>query len=199
MQRSDTIGKLGLALSKAQKEITGARKDANNPFFKSKYADLASVQDAIKDALSSNEIAFTQFTENDDSGNVVVETMLIHSSGEWIASKLAMKPVKPDPQSIGSCITYARRYALAAICGVAQVDDDGSLASGQVISMPKQLTQDQKQSLNSLIEEAKPDINALCSHFKINSIAEINSINYEPIMGALKAKKKNQVKQDAAK
>lgn len=129
---SDTIGKLALSLSKAQGQITGALKDSSNPFFKSKYADIASVWDACRSALSENELAVVQTTSGDAS-NVTVITTLIHSSSEWISGSLTIKPSKADAQGIGSALTYARRYGLSAIVGVAQIDDDGNAASKTVV------------------------------------------------------------------
>jgi hypothetical protein len=130
MQKSESIGKLAEALSKAQKNMGKAVKDAENPFFHHKYADLASVWKACKDHLTDNGLAVVQ--TNDIIGtnetaldSVVVETTLLHSSGEWISGRLAIKPTKNDPQGIGSAITYARRYALAAMVGVCPEDDDG--------------------------------------------------------------------------
>lgn len=127
--QSETIGKLAEALSKAQAKIKGATKDTANPFFKSKYADLASVWDACRDALTANGLSIVQ-TMGDGVGGVTVITTLAHSSGEWIRGSLTLKPVKEDPQGVGSAITYARRYALAAMVGVAPEDDDGNAASG---------------------------------------------------------------------
>lgn len=125
---SGTIGKLGKALAAAQGQMTGAAKSSQNPFFRSKYADLASCWDACRDALSKNELAVIQTPEaNPDI--VIVMTTLVHSSGEWIRGRLSMKPTKSDPQGMGSALTYARRYALAAMVGLAQVDDDGNAAS----------------------------------------------------------------------
>jgi len=129
MQKSESIAKLAEALSKTQGQIKGALKDTDNPFFKRKYADLTSVWDACREQLSSNGLSVVQTTDDSESG-VIVETFLIHSSGEWIGGRLRMKPVKDDPQGVGSAITYARRYALAAIVGVAPEDDDGNEASG---------------------------------------------------------------------
>lgn len=130
MQKSESIGKLAEALSKAQKNMDKAVKDAENPFFHHKYADLASIWKACKDHLADNGLAVVQ--TNDIIGTnetalegVVVETTLLHSSGEWISGRLAIKPTKNDPQGIGSAITYARRYALAAMVGVCPEDDDG--------------------------------------------------------------------------
>ena len=132
METSDNIAELAEALSKAQASITGALKDSANPFFKSKYADLASVWDACREQLSANGLAVIQTTDLDESA-VTVVTTLAHKSGQWVRGRLRMVPVKADPQGIGSCITYARRYALAAIVGVAQVDDDGNTASGKAV------------------------------------------------------------------
>ena len=128
MTHSDTIGTLAEALSKAQRTMKNAVKDSSNPFFKSKYADLASVSDACREELSANGLAVVQLPTMRD-GKMVLEYMLMHSSGEFIGSELEMTPVKSDPQGIGSAITYARRYTLAAITGVATEDDDGNAAS----------------------------------------------------------------------
>jgi len=128
--QSETIGKLADALSKAQGQIKGASKDVKNEFFKSKYADLASVWDACRDALSTNGLCVAQ-TMDGGVESVTVNTTLIHTSGEWISGSLTLKPVKADPQGIGSAATYARRYSLAAMVGVAPEDDDGNAASGK--------------------------------------------------------------------
>ena len=130
MEQSEQINELATALSKAQGKITGALKDSSNPFFKTKYADLASVWDACRDQLSANGLAVVQTLSNDQD-QIVVITTLTHASGQWVRGRLAVKPVKSDPQGIGSAITYARRYALAAIVGVAQIDDDAEAAMGR--------------------------------------------------------------------
>jgi len=135
--QSESIAKLSEALSKAQGKIKGAAKDTANPFFKSKYADLASVWDACRDQLSTHGLSVIQTTEDSPDGATVVTT-LSHSSGEWIRGRLTLKPVKNDPQGVGSAITYARRYALAAIVGVAPEDDDGNVASGNQPRTPKE-------------------------------------------------------------
>lgn len=129
MNKSDSIKELAAALAKAQGEIRGATKDSANPFFKSKYADLASVMDACREPLSKNGLAIIQTTEASDGTMVSLQTMLAHSSGEWITGVVSMKPVKNDPQGIGSCLTYARRYGLMAMVGIAPEDDDGNRAS----------------------------------------------------------------------
>ena len=128
METSENINELASALSKAQGKITGALKDSSNPFFKSKYADLAACWDACRGPLSENGLAVIQTTEPGDG--VTLVTTLAHSSGQWISSKLIMAPKDFSPQSVGSCITYARRYALAAMVGLAQIDDDANSAQG---------------------------------------------------------------------
>jgi len=126
--QSDSVGAIAAALAKAQGEIQDAVTDSANPFFKSKYADLHSVISAIKDPLSKHGLAYVQ--SPDFEGNTVtLVTTLMHSSGEWVKSRITMTPQKPDPQGIGSVITYARRYALAAIVGIAQQDDDAESAT----------------------------------------------------------------------
>lgn len=125
---SETRGELFAALSKAQAEITGAVKDSSNPFFKSKYADLAACLDAVREPLSKNGLCVIQTTDN-EAGAVTVITTIGHSSGEWMEGRLSMMPEKTGPQAFGACITYARRYALAAITGLAQIDDDAEAAT----------------------------------------------------------------------
>lgn len=126
--QSEQINELAAALAIAQGKITGALKDSANPFFKSKYADLASVWDACREHLSANGLAVIQTTEDVESG-ICVKTTLAHKSGQWISGVLTMTPKDSSPQAAGSCLTYARRYALAAIVGVAQVDDDANAAT----------------------------------------------------------------------
>jgi len=130
MNQSENINELALALSKAQAGITGALKDSANPFFKSKYADLASCWDACRRQLTDNGLSVIQTTDLAD-GMVVVRTTLAHSSGQWIAGVLPVKAKDDGPQAQGSGITYARRYALAAIVGLAQIDDDAEAAQGR--------------------------------------------------------------------
>ncbi len=159
---SPTLGKLAEALAKAQGEMHHAAKDKANPFFKSTYADLASVWDACREPLSKNGLCVIQ-PLHIDGGKLVLETKLVHSSGEWIMSTLPILPVDNKPQSVGSAITYMRRFALSALVGIAPSekateadtddDDDGNAASGRVVvGGVKKPTPDQ---LNYLIELSK--------------------------------------------
>lgn len=134
IETSEQLNELSAALAKAQGEMSGAKKDAANPFFKSKYADLASVWEACREALSKNGLAVVQTAAADEAATVHITTMLVHASGQWIRDTLTMKPKDTTPQGIGSTITYGRRYGLAAIVGVAPEDDDGEAAQGRAAS-----------------------------------------------------------------
>ena len=131
MNRSEQVNELAAALAKAQGELKGALKDSANPFFKSKYADLTSVWDACRNALTTNNLAVVQAPRMIENG-VAVETMLVHASGQWVAETLELPVSKADAQGVGSAITYARRYALASFVGVAPEDDDGNAATKSV-------------------------------------------------------------------
>jgi hypothetical protein len=173
-QRSESIAKIAEALSKAQGEIRGAVKDAANPFFKSKYADLASVMDACKKPLSENGLAIVQFPRTVEGG-VEVETMLAHSSGEWMCESLFLPTAKYDAQGIGSAITYARRYALSSIAGVCPEDDDGNAAAASVGKI-------RDRAMESLTKAAKQGMTALESTWK-NLPAEAKAMCKDELPG----------------
>ena len=134
--RSESIKEIGTALAKAQAVLTGAVKDSVNPHFKNRYADLASCWDSCRKALTSNGIAVVQMPEKDVIG-YYVETLLTHSSGEWIASKCYIHLTKDDPQGLGSAITYARRYGLSAMVGICPEDDDAESATRSTTAIPR--------------------------------------------------------------
>lgn len=129
MKTSESISAIAAALSKAQAVMEGAKKDATNPHFKSKYADLAAVWDACRKSLTDNGIAVVQMTDTSDKDEVIVETRLCHTSGEWIEGRLAIPVTKADAQGFGSALTYCRRYGLSAAVGIAPEDDDGNAAA----------------------------------------------------------------------
>lgn len=129
MNKSESIKELAAALAKAQGEIKGALKDSANPFFKSKYADLSSVVEAIRDPLAANGLSYVQIA-HDAENSAKIETVILHSSGEWFSCGWVSVPVsKADAQGFGSAMTYARRYSLSAAFGVAPEDDDGNAAA----------------------------------------------------------------------
>lgn len=127
-EQSPSLGALAAALAKAQGEMSAAAKDKLNPHFKSKYADLASTWDACRTALSKNGLCVVQRVSDHKDG-ISVRTRLMHSSGEWMESTLVVPIAQRTAQAIGSSVTYARRYALQAMVGVAADDDDGNDAT----------------------------------------------------------------------
>ena len=131
MKQSESIANLALSLSIVQGKLTHAKKDSANPFFKSKYADLESVWDSCRELLAGNGLAIMQFpgTYSDLDKSMSLTTMLTHSSGEYISQEMSVPVTKADAQGAGSALTYMRRYALAAVVGVVQADDDGNAAS----------------------------------------------------------------------
>jgi hypothetical protein len=129
VRRSGTCNKLATALVAAQAEMKNPPKDSVNPHFKSRYADLATVRDTVMPTLVKFKLAVLQLPSELD-GHPALTTILMHESGEWVETTIGLRPVKNDPQAIGSALTYARRYALQAIAGVAaEDDDDGNAAS----------------------------------------------------------------------
>lgn len=131
---------LSAALVKASAEIGGAVKDKTNPHFRSKYADLSAVIEAIKPALSKNGLTFIQQFKEASSG-VSVETVIVHESGEVMSTGALFVPAtKQDAQGYGSAITYARRYSLQTAFGVPAEDDDGNAASKQSSTTQQKLS-----------------------------------------------------------
>ena len=124
---SPTLGELAKALSAAQAELTPAKKDATNPHFRSRYADLASCWDAVRAPLAKHGLAISQHAGLE--GDVVtLTTLLIHSSGEYIQSTAGVRLAKHDAPSVGSALTYLRRYSLSSVVGLSTEDDDGAAA-----------------------------------------------------------------------
>jgi hypothetical protein len=121
--------KAAFAFVRAQAGFGAALKTSTNPHFKSRYADLSACVEAVIDSLHKNGFALLQKTHECETG-VAVETILMHESGEQISGGILRVPAsKLDPQGYGSALTYARRYSLMAVCGIAPEDDDGNAAS----------------------------------------------------------------------
>jgi hypothetical protein len=127
MNKSQTISELCKALTLFHVKVGDIVKDAKNPFFKSSYATLQNIQEAIREPLIECQLTVSQHPEGEHG----LTTILMHSSGEWIESYYVMTPVKNDPQGIGSCITYQKRYALVSILNLSvnDPDDDGNQAT----------------------------------------------------------------------
>jgi len=127
MKCSESIAQLAKALSIAQYEMEGAKKASVNPHLKTKYADISSVWEAARKPLFDNGLSVVQTTLPSQDG-AHVETTLLHASGEYVSGELFIPAQKKDAHGFGSALTYARRYALMAMLGIAPEDDDGSAA-----------------------------------------------------------------------
>jgi len=193
--QSDNLNELFAALAKAQGEMEGAKKDAKNPFFKSNYADLSSCWDSVRGPLSKNGLSVTQLPQPTGNGVVIVKSVLGHSSGQWISSTIEMKPVKQDPQGIGSCLTYARRYGLMSLVGIAPEDDDGNAASTGNPGKQKpavenpHITIDQATELNKLAKTAGFDQTGfkkwLKEHYKYMTVASVKKTDFADVKAAI--------------
>lgn len=166
------------ALSKAQQDIKQAKKEKTNPYFKSNYADLPSVWNACKDALSSNGLCISQTFEFND-GIMFIITTLGHTSGQSIVSRLPVITAKNDPQSLGSAITYFRRYSLSAIAGITaeDEDDDGEKAQGRTSSAVEKVGLNDVKTLQKMLKGKDTLMNTLINHLnKTHGIMQLTDI-----------------------
>lgn len=205
MNQSNSIKELATALSKVQGQLTFAKKDNANPFFKSKYADLASVWDSCRTLLSDNGLAVIQFPSG-YATNVVDEktkehlmsltTILTHSSGEWISQDMTVPVTKADSQGAGSALTYMRRYALAAVVGVYQDDDDGNAASKPVKTFEKPVLTVVSEPLHSaqlgqitkLVEKTETDTKKILTYYKKTTLDQLNTEEADQVISSLQKK-----------
>jgi hypothetical protein len=149
MKTSEAINEIIPAIIAFQAEVQPAPKDSTNPHFKSTYADLTSVWEAVRPVLAKHHLAVVQAPSYAD-GRIVLTTRIFHKSGQWIESELSVKPQQDTAQAIGSCITYERRYVLAAMLGVvADEDDDGNEGS-----KPKSASVQQPKPQNALFSSS---------------------------------------------
>lgn len=207
MNTSDQITELAKAMVDVQAEIRAAVKDRVNPHFRSTYADLSGVVDACRSALTKHGFSVIHACRESDGSVLHLDTRLLHKSGQWIEGTLSMRPSKADPQGIGSCITYARRYALAAIVGVVTEDDDGNGASGSSAparSTPSTapnanelITDDQLKILNDMLTKCGADIGAFLGVFGVMTLAEMTQAKYAQAMRQIQAKMKKAAKEGA--
>jgi hypothetical protein len=170
MPKSQSIKQITKALITFQLKVETIRKDAKNPFFKSTYASLANILDSIKEPLIECGLAITQFPHSENG----LMTILMHESGEWIAFEYHMRPAKDDPQGRGSCLTYMRRYSIAAVlCLNIDEDDDGNLATHG------RSTPDEKPWLNKGTEQFKSAVAYIQGGGSIDAIKNKYKISKE--------------------
>ena len=157
MRSSELINELATALCKAQANMGGAVRGSGNPFFKSKYADLSDVMQVVKEPFADNGLSYVQFPVSTEN-SVGVATRLMHTSGQWLEQEFLLPMVKRDPQAGGSCITYARRYGLAAMAGIPQVDDDAEAA---MLRSDKAVKKAEQESYEDSIIDLMPSVKAI--------------------------------------
>jgi hypothetical protein len=175
MNTSEQINELAAALCKAQGQMVGAHKAADNPFFKTRYSDLASVMAAIRNPFADNGLSFVQvpaFTE----GHVAITTRIMHTSGQWIEGMLEVPVAKRDAQSVGSAISYGKRYALQSMAGVPSIDDDGDAASSSAPAAV--VSADQARLLRETINRLDVDMDKFCRAFAIGAVDELPAALY---------------------
>lgn len=198
MKSSEQTNEISAALAKAQGTINNPGKTAINPHFKSQYADLSSGINAIREGLSSNGIAFVQATRVE--GDVVMlDTRLTHSGGQWIESEWPVTKLPAQPQVIGSALTYARRYSLFSLVGIAGEDDDGTAASKAEIHAPPPtafISPEQVEELDTLLVELGDEFTeGFKKYFKIQFLGRLPEDEFVAAKKIIAAKKK---KLDAA-
>lgn len=189
---------IATALASAQINMGKALKQANNPHFRSKYADLGSVMDACLPALNEHGIAVVQPTGEDEHGRFV-ETVMIHGeSGEQLSCRVPLIVSKNDMQGYGSAVTYARRYGLMAMAGIAPEDDDGNAASKAApkLEAPKPISADQFQEINNLIFDTETDETKFCAYWKVEQLHDLKTTHAADAIAMLKKKKAQAPKEE---
>ncbi len=169
--------RIATALAAAQINMSKALKQASNPHFRSKYADLGSVMDACLPALNERGIAVIQPTGENELGRFV-ETIMIHGeSGEQLSCRVPLIVGKNDMQGYGSAVTYARRYGLMAMAGIAPEDDDGNAAAKAAPKQeaPKKISAEQFQAINDLIFDTETDEAKFCAYYKVEELHDMNA------------------------
>lgn len=190
---SDQINELAAALAKAQAEIQNPRFDSVNPHFKSKFASLAAVRNAVVPVFSKHGLSVLQNLTMAPDKSIACETIILHSSGQSLRlGPLVMPASKPDAQGLGSAATYARRYALLATAGVAgEEDDDGNAA---VASKPQNgateyITEQQAADLKALIDEVGETEDRFVKWARVQTLGKLPANAYSNAVKKLEAKR----------
>jgi len=192
MLQSESVKELNTALAKAQGELFAAKKDSVNPHFKSKYADLASVWEACRMPLSNNGLSVMQMPAEFANNTMTLVTRVSHSSGEWLEQTMTCPVGKPDPQGIGSCLTYMRRYALAAAIGIYQDDDDANSASYAPKERPATLTDEELNRIKLLAAGTHSDVAKIAQFYGKKELHEIERLHFAKIIEQLEKKLKKE-------
>ncbi len=183
MEKSESIIELTRALIKVQASVKPAIRDKANPFLKSRYADLSGVWDVCRNLLQENKLAVIQVSGIDANG-CYLETVLSHESGEWISGKYPLRPVRvDDPQALGSALTYARRYTLAAVLGIVTEDDD---AEGAMDRQAEKVQRDPVRSVKEMYPEVFARRPATAEQLKQLEIYQKGGKNIKSIVNVYK-------------
>lgn len=194
---TEEVSGIALALAKAQSEMGRAIKDSANPHFKSKYADLASVMDACMGALNDNGIAVIQPMIYREGVGQVVKTQLVHGpSGESVACDVPLIVNKNDMQGLGSAITYARRYGLMLMAGIAADDDDGNAA---VKAKPTMISNDIVKEIMQLVTHTKSDLDKLLGFYQVTNLRDMTADQGASALARLEKKLADQIKAETDK
>lgn len=174
----ENLNELFTALSLAQSEIKGAVKDSTNPYFKSKYANLASVWEAVRVPLTKNGLSIAQVFET-NGDKLILTTILGHKSGQSLSSHMEL-PIgqKRDPQTLGSLISYCRRYSLASICSLPSIDDDDAERAQEEYRITASQLEEIKNALNGNRKLA----DSLLKFYKISKFSDLNANDYEGVL-----------------
>lgn len=184
------LNELAAALAKAQGELKNATLNKINPHFKSRYADLSAIIDATRATLAKHGLSVVQTTKVSEAG-LSLETRLLHSSGQFIVGEYPLPMVTDKPQQMGSALTYARRYSLAAICGIsADEDDDANAAqtNGKGGSA-SYITTAQAKELTALAADVQADKKKFLAYMRAESFEEIPAGRFAQAKAALEAKR----------
>ena len=191
---STDVNELFTALAKAQMEMEVAKTDSSNPFFKSKYADLASVVKASRPYLSKNGISVIQRVIPNGEGELYLYTRICHSSGQWMESRMPVRPPKQDIQTLGSYITYLRRYNYAAVVGVvaSEEDDDGEKAmesprkQGIAAAGSSRISKAQLQVISNELEGYEDVLESLLKGFTISKLSDLPEKHYSKCLDRIR-------------
>ena len=174
MNKSETIAKLAEAVSKMQSQIKKSEMDGENPYYNSKYSTLSAVWDSCRAPLTDNGLSIIQTAVSPPAVEdwISIETTLMHESGEWVSGIMSAKLLKFDPQTVGSCVTYLRRYSLAAICGISPDEDDDGNATIQYekdntdpvvvpqgVKIVEMASEKQIKAIHAIIHANQPNLN----------------------------------------
>lgn len=201
--QSEQLDQLYTSLAKAQAEMRDAELNSKNPHFKSEYADLTSIVKCSRPALTKNGLSVIQQMMIDPTGQTIMQTRLCHISGQWIESRLPVKPDREGVQALGSYITYLRRYSYTSLIGVVDQDDDGEASEGRTETKAtissktvplvnnEKITLDQAKVLLAEIGMNTDLLDQILQGNKITKLVDLPAKSFEGILAFVKQTKVN--------